>query len=194
MSHDADSHDPRPAQKPVGTEDLGNLADGSEAPDTYDLVVIGSGPHALALVTRLLDDTPDTCGNFWIGLGSRPTGHRETIEQLASDPGQRCANATEMGLQKRILVVDPSGRWMTQWDRQFAALQIPYLRSAFDAHPAAFQSQALKAFAEAHGRDEEFYQVGCTWCLLSIECATQRLVPNNAFLRLTARSRSLSWL
>eukprot|EP00750_Incisomonas_marina_P012802 INCI17161.6.p1 GENE.INCI17161.6~~INCI17161.6.p1 ORF type:complete len:587 (-),score=98.54 INCI17161.6:960-2720(-) len=64
-----------------------------------------------------------------------------------------------MGIHRQILVVDPSGRWMTQWDQQFAALEIPFLRSAFDAHPAAFQSQALKAFAEAQGRDEEFHQL-----------------------------------
>lgn len=54
-----------------------------------DLVVVGSGPHALALVTRLLDDNPDTSNNFWIGLGSKPTGHRETFEQLNAGPGER---------------------------------------------------------------------------------------------------------
>lgn len=48
-----------------------------------------------------------------------------------------------MGIHRQIRVVDPSGRWMTQWDKQFAALEIPFLRSAFDAHPAAFQSQVL---------------------------------------------------
>mgnify|MGYP000730929228 FL=1 len=71
----------------------------------------------------------------------------------------RCQNAAKLSLLSRILVVDPSGRWMAQWDKQFSALQIPFLRSAFDAHPAAFQSQALKAFAEAQHRDEEFHPV-----------------------------------
>lgn len=76
---------------PPATGDALPPADDDEDESEYDLVVVGSGPHALALVTRVLDDNPDKSHNFWIGLGSRPTGHRETIQQLASEPGQRYA-------------------------------------------------------------------------------------------------------
>ena len=138
---------------------------------------------------------------------------------------------------------------MTQWDQQFAALEIPFLRSAFDAHPAAFQSQvlheqraqffiffffffagpliissmcidpcrlqALKAFAEAQGRDEEFHQVCEMPCTHKIKresfvsfwnridyfsvyyCVTGLSLKKNAILDMMGRSalqgRFCSW-
>ncbi|NJO64851.1 MAG: FAD/NAD(P)-binding protein, partial [Richelia sp. RM2_1_2] len=52
-----------------------------------DLAIIGAGPHALTLVTHLLQK-------------------RQKI-------------------RPKITVFDPSGRWISQWEQQFAALEIP---------------------------------------------------------------------
>jgi cation diffusion facilitator CzcD-associated flavoprotein CzcO len=78
-------------------------------PDYTDIAIIGAGPHALTLVTHLLQK-------------------RQTMKD-------------------RFLVLDPSGTWMQQWQQQFAALEIPHLRSPIVHHPAP-NPGALRSFAE----------------------------------------------
>jgi hypothetical protein len=58
------------------------------------------------------------------------------------------------GLREKILVFDPSGNWLTQWHRQFAAQEIPHLRSPVVHHPAP-DSFALRRFAET--RPDELF-------------------------------------
>ena len=55
---------------------------------------------------------------------------------------------------RKFLVFDPSQTWMSQWQNQFAAQQIPYLRSPAVHHPDPNPHQ-LRAFAE-HRRNELF--------------------------------------
>ena len=81
-----------------------------------DIAVIGSGPHALTLVTHLLEKRKQ--------------------------------------LRDRIRVFDSSGAWITQWQRQFAAYEIPHLRSPAVHHPDPHPF-ALRRYAES--RSEEFY-------------------------------------
>lgn len=50
-------------------------------------------------------------------------------------------------MRGRFLVFDPSGAWMHQWHHQFAALEIPHLRSPAVHHPAP-DPHALRTFAE----------------------------------------------
>ncbi|MBF2047848.1 MAG: SidA/IucD/PvdA family monooxygenase [Elainella sp. C42_A2020_010] len=51
-------------------------------------------------------------------------------------------------LRGRCLVFDPSGSWMRQWHHQFAAFEIPHLRSPAVHHPDP-DSFALRRFAES---------------------------------------------
>ena len=78
-------------------------------PTKIGLAVIGAGPHALTLVTHLLQK-------------------RQTM-------------------QGKFLVFDPSGRWMSRPYQQFAALEIPHLRSPAVHHPDP-NHFALRKFAE----------------------------------------------
>jgi len=48
---------------------------------------------------------------------------------------------------RKFLVFDPAGTWMSQWHQQFAAQQIPYLRSPAVHHPDPNPHQ-LRTFAE----------------------------------------------
>ncbi len=48
--------------------------------------------------------------------------------------------------QVRFLVIDPSGTWMRHWNQQFAAFEIPYLRSPVVHHPVP-DPHALRTFA-----------------------------------------------
>jgi lysine/ornithine N-monooxygenase len=88
----------------------------SPLPDSIDLAIIGAGPHALTLVTHLLQK--------------------------------------KKSLRGRFLVFDPSGTWMSRWNHQFAALEIPHLRSPAVHHPDP-DSFALRRFAES--RSDELH-------------------------------------
>lgn len=55
---------------------------------------------------------------------------------------------------RRLAVFDPSGRWLAAWNRQFAALEIPHLRSPAVHHPDP-DAFALRRFAESRA-DELF--------------------------------------
>ncbi|PLZ97325.1 FAD-dependent oxidoreductase [Fischerella thermalis CCMEE 5268] len=85
-------------------------------PAKTDLAIIGAGPHALTLVTHLLQKRQTMWGKF--------------------------------------LVFDKSGRWMSRWQNQFAALEIPHLRSPAVHHPDP-NPFALRKFAES--RPHEFF-------------------------------------
>lgn len=66
-------------------------------PAKIDLAIIGAGPHALTLITHLLQKRQTISGKF--------------------------------------LVFDDRGKWISRWTSQFAALEIPHLRSPAVHHP-----------------------------------------------------------
>lgn len=85
-------------------------------PHDTDIAVIGAGPHAMTVVTHLLQKRQQ--------------------------------------LRQRLLVFDPSGTWMQQWQNQFAAFEIPHLRSPAVHHPDP-NPYALRQFAQS--RSHELY-------------------------------------
>ncbi len=50
-------------------------------------------------------------------------------------------------MRNRFVVIDPAGNWMRQWNHQFAAFEIPHLRSPAVHHPDP-NPHALRSFAE----------------------------------------------
>ena len=60
-----------------------------------------------------------------------------------------------MEILSHLSVIDNSGTWLAQWDKQFEALGISHLRSAIDAHPDPIDRQSLRWYAESlHKRDK----------------------------------------
>ncbi|MEM6452602.1 MAG: FAD/NAD(P)-binding protein [Cyanobacteria bacterium P01_D01_bin.105] len=57
-------------------------------------------------------------------------------------------------MRNRFVVLDPSGGWLQQWHHQFAAYEIPHLRSPAVHHPDP-NPHALRGFAE--NRYDELY-------------------------------------
>ncbi|MBD2772159.1 FAD-dependent oxidoreductase [Iningainema tapete] len=57
-------------------------------------------------------------------------------------------------MRSRFLVLDKSGKWISRWQKQFAALEIPHLRSPAVHHPDP-NPFALRKFAESR-QDELF--------------------------------------
>ncbi|WP_448571415.1 FAD/NAD(P)-binding protein [Trichothermofontia sp.] len=55
-------------------------------------------------------------------------------------------------LRQRFVVLDPAGEWLAQWRHQFAALEIPHLRSPAVHHPAP-DPHALRTFAESRSQE-----------------------------------------
>jgi cation diffusion facilitator CzcD-associated flavoprotein CzcO len=83
-------------------------------PEFIDLAIVGAGPHALTLVTHLLQKKKSMRGRF--------------------------------------LVFDPTGTWMNRWHHQFAAFEIPHLRSPA-VHQPDPDPHALRTFAESRPHD-----------------------------------------
>jgi len=129
-----------------------------------DTLVVGAGPHALSLVARLVDDTPD--------LLTEP----ERVRMMSD--GMKGTNATFRGrshalvrkhlnkrfdgaakLRDRVLVIDLHGSWMSQWERDFESLQIPHTRSHVHLHPDPYDFQSLEVWARMHRRDSELWHM-----------------------------------
>ena len=60
----------------------------------------------------------------------------------------------KQSVRHRFVVLDPAGTWFRQWYRQFAAYEIPHLRSPAvhhpDPNPHALRTFAERRFAELH--------------------------------------------
>ena len=55
-------------------------------------------------------------------------------------------------MRQRFVVLDPAGDWLHQWQHQFAAYEIPHLRSPAVHHPDP-NPHALRAFAESRSQE-----------------------------------------
>ena len=62
----------------------------------------------------------------------------------------------EEGKQASVCVIDPSGKWLSDWDAAFDSLGIDFLRSPAWAHPDATCQEAMVDFAQREGRMSEF--------------------------------------
>lgn len=131
----------------------------------FDVVVIGAGPAALSLVTRMLEDRPAAiylederrhlhwlnrtshCAPTLKTRGGGSVQYRTVLEhsdKLKSSPRHPKA---------RILILDKhSSGWMTQWRSNFASLEIPYLRSPMFFHPDPSDLDGLLEYAMQTGR------------------------------------------
>lgn len=57
-------------------------------------------------------------------------------------------------LQRRLRIVDPSGRWLSRWQRQMERYEIPWLRSPSPHHPHP-NAHALRQFAHSRQRSRQ---------------------------------------
>lgn len=55
-------------------------------------------------------------------------------------------------MRNRFVVLDPAGDWLQQWQHQFAAYNIPHLRSPVVHHPDP-DPHALRTFAESRSSE-----------------------------------------
>ncbi|CAL9694986.1 unnamed protein product [Knipowitschia caucasica] len=136
-----------------------------------DVLIIGSGPHALTLSTLLcgLSPSPLTGQDAAMSppssetpkLHKAPGRSRRRSRTSTAAAGVELPAPTQASLAPgcRLSVVDSYGRWAALWEGQFAALNIPHLRSHALVHTDPFHKTALQDFAVESGRSSELHSL-----------------------------------
>ncbi|CAB9515469.1 FAD binding domain protein [Seminavis robusta] len=107
----------------------------------FDVCIIGAGPAGLAALSAIQEPY--------------------SLDNLTPDQLHRAAIHLPECTGRSVAVVDAHPQWMQGWTQNFAALDIQFLRSPTMAHPDLFDKNALLAFAEVHGRQDELIESGC---------------------------------
>lgn len=144
--------------------------------DWSSLIVIGAGPHALALAARLQEPRPaalytdlEHARLSWLQRESRARaqGTREKSQpQRATVKGhwsaRRLVPPKEVTLAAptvqptEIRVLDATGPdWLSRWNAFFSGLSISHLRSPMTFHPSPADVDALISYARRTGREAE---------------------------------------
>ncbi|KAK3277750.1 hypothetical protein CYMTET_14261 [Cymbomonas tetramitiformis] len=111
-----------------------------EAPDShiYDVCIVGAGPHGLSVLSAL---------------------HSQDAALTEAQRKIRRPKNSRAGKSLSVCVVDVSGVWLSNWNRNFTALDIKWLRSPLLAHPDANDAAALLEYAEREQRLDEIREV-----------------------------------
>ena len=163
---------------------LGKQPDGHSDEVLKELVVIGSGPHAMALILRLLQPDADLMSEKERNLKAdhhskklRPIHEvRRYARELSKGPSailkkrkQKVVYSKDVPppidlvrLRKSVLIVDKStpksnreSGWLSHWNNNFEAIEIPYLRSPTTAHLDPFDVRSLDYYADVNSRNDD---------------------------------------
>jgi hypothetical protein len=130
-----------------------------ETDSLQELVVVGAGPHSLALLCRLFEASP---------FGILNNQEHQRLHHLRNKSRQAskdsilfsCGEHIDIDKAKRkVKVIDSSGGWMNHWNSCFESLNIDYLRSPIYFHPDPFDPESLRAFAELQNRKSELRDI-----------------------------------
>ncbi len=58
-------------------------------------------------------------------------------------------------VKQRCMIIDEKGCWMKEWDDNFDALEIKFLRSSVYVHPDPYEQRSLSTFADIHKLESE---------------------------------------
>jgi len=135
-------------------------------PAHADLVIVGGGCHAAALLMRLL-----TKGEVLQDPNPPIEGYRHAPKDVRR---HLFKTPVEEGLKQSIVVLDRSGGWMLNWQKAYQALDIPHLRSPEGLHPDPYDHSALPVYAKHTKMEDEFIPMvqldrgvrhcGCLYC------------------------------
>jgi hypothetical protein len=131
----------------------------------YDVCIVGAGPAGLAALSAIQEPyTLDTLSDYQVHQANLFLDKRRQRPSPSSSPGSSHSSSSSSyeppnrrppsGTKKRVCVVDPHPTWMAEWDSNFFALDIQYLRSPALAHPDHFDKNALLAYATAARRGD----------------------------------------
>lgn len=144
--------------------------------DWSSLIVIGAGPHALALAARLKEPRPaalytdlEHARLSWLQRESRARARdaseksrrrQSTVKGHWSArrlvPPKEVTLAAPTIQPSEIRVLDATGPdWLSRWDAFFSGLSISHLRSPMTFHPSPADVDALISYARRNGREAE---------------------------------------
>ncbi|RCK60927.1 hypothetical protein Cantr_08095 [Candida viswanathii] len=125
----------------------------------FEVIVIGGGTCGLSVSARLLESHPgslfteDEHQRFhWL----KQRGHKVNLIN-----SKQSHYTTSLGFRASdILVLDAlDGEFMRGWNNQFAACQIPYLRSPMFFHVDPVNIDGMVSFAHLNGREDELMEI-----------------------------------
>jgi hypothetical protein len=122
-----------------------------------ELVIVGAGPHALALLCRIFEKSPFPILN--------DQEHQRIFHQhqdfIRTHPLlYHCGNhLNSTDTKTKITVIDDFGGWMNKWNQCFETFQISHLRSPMFFHPDSFDPESLRAYAELEKRTDELLDI-----------------------------------
>lgn len=152
----------------------------------HDVLIIGSGPHALTLASLLSSndwnpssdvrhdsllstsrsDPPESQPGTETSSSKLSTNKkkkkRATVSTGRTMEEQQAKSATSERVVSSLLslrVVDTYGEWTALWESQFTALNIPHLRSHSLVHTDPLNKKALQEFALKYERSAELHSL-----------------------------------
>lgn len=139
-----------------------------EADRFKDVIVIGGGPCALAVCARLCEKCPGSIFTedehqryHWL----KQRGHKVNLVNRNVSSHNKFKPNKHKYLQPNftpddILVLDEtSDKFLGQWDNQFEACKIPYLRSPMFFHVDPANVDGLVSFAHMTKREKELKEI-----------------------------------
>ena len=135
----------------------------------YQLLIIGAGPHALSLLTKLiepskdyLEENPSNKNLFKISSNTGRIGAKYKLlpdhiftQKDGTIRSKWAKSSREKKDHERFLksvcIIDRNEKWLAQWKHQFHVLEIPNLRSALGAHCDPVDPQSMRIFIEQNG-------------------------------------------
>ncbi|CAK7903393.1 hypothetical protein CAAN1_32S00518 [[Candida] anglica] len=128
----------------------------------YEVIIVGGGTCSLAAAARLCEDHPgsiyteDEHQRFhWLSQrGNRVNLINRNVSSKTKYKPMNQYKPKRRYSPEEILVLDAvSDNWLGQWDRQFAACKIPYLRSPMFFHPDPANVDGMVSYAHLQKRE-----------------------------------------
>ncbi|GAA5827254.1 hypothetical protein JCM11251_001194 [Rhodosporidiobolus azoricus] len=150
--------------------------------DFSPLVIIGAGPHALALAARLSEPRPaalytdlEHARLSWLQREQRHSAARDkraqkkdkrvavkghwTARKLVEPDSTTLVPCPSAGKSPITVLDSTASEWLGRWDGYFEGLRIPHLRSPMLFHPSPADADALVAYARRIDREHELEPV-----------------------------------
>ncbi|TIC57990.1 hypothetical protein E3Q01_01324 [Wallemia mellicola] len=129
--------------------------------EVNDVIVIGAGPHSLAISSRMLEKNPSAIYTdleharlSWLNkykrLNYKPKGFKRKLVNNPNDMD---------GLSVRVFDKHVNQGWMPHWYCMFENLEIRSLRSPMFFHSSPRDVDALLAYAYSNGRQNELQDI-----------------------------------